>query len=108
MSLQIYDLTHTYGQFMPEWPSHPGVDIDVLKFHARDGVYEVNWEGIMHRGTHMDAPLHVTENTPDIMDYPCGSCAAPVCACPSPRKSGALSLPRIWRPPPPRSRRAIS
>ena len=62
MSLQIYDLTHTYGQFMPEWPSHPGVDIDVLKFHARDGVYEVNWEGIMHRGTHMDAPLHVTEN----------------------------------------------
>lgn len=43
MSLQIYDLTHTYGQFMPEWPSHPGVDIDVLKFHARDGVYEVNW-----------------------------------------------------------------
>ena len=49
MSLQIYDLTHTYGQFMPEWPSHPGVDINVLKFHARDGVYEVNWEGIMHR-----------------------------------------------------------
>ena len=59
MSLQIYDLTHTYGQFMPEWPSHPGVDIDVLKFHARDGVYEVNWEGIMHRGTHMDAPSHM-------------------------------------------------
>jgi len=55
---------------MPEWPSAANVDLDVLKFHARDGVWELNWEGIMHRGTHMDAPLHVTENTPTIMDYP--------------------------------------
>ena len=33
-------------------------------------MYEVQWEGIMHRCTHMDAPLHVTENTPTINDYP--------------------------------------
>ena len=70
MSLRIYDLSHVYSQFAPEWPSHPGIDIDVTKFHAKDGVYEVNWEGIMHRSTHMDAPLHVTENTHDIMSYP--------------------------------------
>jgi len=55
---------------MPEWPSAPNVDLDVLKFHARDGLWEINWEGIMHRCTHMDAPLHVTENTPTIMEYP--------------------------------------
>ena len=70
MSLEIYNLSHTFEQFMPEWPSSPGVDIDINKFHARDGVYEVKWEGIMHRGTHMDAPLHVTENTPDITGFP--------------------------------------
>lgn len=70
MSLKVYDLTYTFTQFMPEWPSNPSVNIDVLKFHAKDGVYEVQWEGIMHRGTHMDAPLHVTENTGDINDYP--------------------------------------
>jgi kynurenine formamidase len=70
MSLKVYDLTYTFTQFMPEWPSNPSVNIDVLKFHAKDGVYEVQWEGIMHRGTHMDAPLHVTENTPTINDYP--------------------------------------
>jgi len=70
MTLKIYDLTHTYRQFMPEWPSTPNVDLDVLKFHARDGLWELNWSGIMHRCTHMDAPLHVTENTPDIMTYP--------------------------------------
>ena len=92
MSLQIYDLTHTYGQFMPEWPSHPGVDIDVLKFHARDGVYEVNWEGIMHRGTHMDAPLHVTENTPDIMDYPLWQlCGTGVCVSIPKEKWGIIT-----------------
>jgi kynurenine formamidase len=68
MSLEIYNLSHTFEQFMPEWPSSPGVDIDVVKFHAKDGIYEINWEGIMHRCTHMDAPLLVTENTPSIAD----------------------------------------
>ena len=70
MSLEIYDLTHTFEQFMPEWPSTPSVNLTVNKFHAKDGIYEVNWEGIMHRCTHMDAPLHVTENTPTISEYP--------------------------------------
>ncbi len=70
MSLKVYDLTHTFKQFMPEWPSSPSVNIDVDKFHARDGIWQVQWEGIMHRCTHMDAPLHVTENTPTINDYP--------------------------------------
>ncbi len=70
MGLEIYDLSHTFEQFMPEWPSTPNVNLSVSKFHAKDGIYEINWEGIMHRCTHMDAPLHVTENTPDIMGYP--------------------------------------
>ncbi len=70
MSLEIYDLSHTFTQFIPEWPSSPGVNVTVKKFHAKDGVYQVEWEGIMHRCTHMDAPLHVTECTPDISDYP--------------------------------------
>ena len=29
----------------------------------------LEYEGIMHRGTHMDAPIHVLENTPFITDY---------------------------------------
>lgn len=70
MPLEIYTLSHTFEQFMPEWPSSPGVNLTVNKFHAKDGVYEINWEGIMHRGTHMDAPNHVTENTHDISEYP--------------------------------------
>ena len=70
MALDIYDLTHRWGHGMPEWPSSPGVNVSIKKFHAKDGVYQAEFEGIMHRGTHMDAPLHVTENTPTLTGYP--------------------------------------
>ena len=70
MTVKVYNLSHTFTQFIPEWPSTPSVNVKVSKFHAKDGIYEVEWEGIMHRCTHMDAPLHVTENTPSIADYP--------------------------------------
>ena len=42
MSLKVYDLTHTFTQFMPEWPSTPSVNISIDKFHAKDGVYQVS------------------------------------------------------------------
>ena len=55
---------------MPQWPSAPGINVLTLQFHAHHGVYVTEFEGIMHRGTHMDAPLHVTENTPSLTGYP--------------------------------------
>ena len=33
-----------------------------VEFHAKDGLLVQQFEGIMHRGTHMDAPIHVQEN----------------------------------------------
>ncbi|MCC8156901.1 MAG: cyclase family protein [Oscillospiraceae bacterium] len=80
MSIQIYDLTHNYEQFMPEWPSSPCMNLTLQKFHANNALYELKWEGSMHRGTHMDAPIHVTENTPGITDYPLWQlCGTGVC-----------------------------
>ena len=67
--LRMFNLSQPWGHHMPEWPSTPGVNVNVKKFHAKDGVYQTEFEGISHRGTHMDAPIHVTENTPHIMDY---------------------------------------
>ena len=67
--LQFFDLTNRWGHGMPEWPSAPGINTTVRRFHARDGVFEMEFEGIMHRGTHVDAPLHVTENTPGLLGY---------------------------------------
>ncbi|MDP7625040.1 MAG: cyclase family protein [Rhodospirillales bacterium] len=68
--VKLYNLTHPWGHHMPEWPSTPAVNVRVKKFHAKDGFYQNEVDAIMHRGTHMDAPIHVTENTPDIMGYP--------------------------------------
>ena len=55
---------------MPEWPSAPGINVLTHQYHANHGLLVHEFEGIMHRGTHMDAPLHVTENTPTITGYP--------------------------------------
>ena len=70
MGVQIFDITHTFEPFMPQWPSGCNLKMEVIRFHANDNMYNIQWEGIMHRGTHMDAPLHVTECTPDITQYP--------------------------------------
>ena len=68
MSVQIFDLSHTFEPFMPQWPSGCNLKEEVIRYHADADMYNIQWEGIMHRGTHMDAPLHVTELTPEAVD----------------------------------------
>jgi kynurenine formamidase len=43
-----------------------------LQFHARGGVLVQYVEGMMHRGTHMDAPIHV-----QALDHGLGTYMAP-------------------------------
>lgn len=108
MSVQIFDLSHTFEPFMPQWPSGCNLKEEVIRFHAFDGMYNVQWEGIMHRGTHMDAPLHVTELTPDITQYPRALLRLRRLPGTSPRASGARSSPRICRSLTTSSRKATS
>jgi kynurenine formamidase len=68
--LKFFNLSARWGHGIPQWPSAPGINVLTLQFHALDGVYVTEFEGIMHRSTHMDAPLHVTENTPGLTGYP--------------------------------------
>jgi kynurenine formamidase len=68
--LQFYDLSHRWGHGMPQWPSRANLNVRVVEFHAKDGLLVQQFEGIMHRGTHMDAPIHVQENTPTLTGYP--------------------------------------
>jgi kynurenine formamidase len=67
--LEFYELSHVCGHGMPEWPSNPNYNIRTRQMHSKDGVLVQEFHGIMHRGTHMDAPIHVLENTPFITDY---------------------------------------
>ena len=55
---------------MPQWPSRANLNVRVVEFHAKDGLLVQQFEGIMHRGTHMDAPIHVQENQPTLTGYP--------------------------------------
>ncbi len=68
--LKFYNLSCRFSHGMPEWPTVPGISLMPMHHHANQGIQVTEWEGVMHRGTHMDSPLHVTENTPSIIDYP--------------------------------------
>lgn len=67
--LQLFDLSARWEHGMPEWPSSTGIRINPKLFHAKDGMAVAEMDGIMHRGTHMDAPVHVTENLPTLTGY---------------------------------------
>ncbi|HEY4277814.1 MAG TPA: cyclase family protein [Conexibacter sp.] len=68
-ALELYDLTQPWGHGMPEWPSAPAIRVNPLMYHAKDGVAVAEMDATMHRGTHMDAPMHVMEEMPSIADY---------------------------------------
>ncbi len=68
--LTFIELTHRWGHGMPQWPSRANLNVRVVEFHAKDGLLVQQFEGIMHRGTHMDAPIHVQENQPTLTGYP--------------------------------------
>jgi len=68
--LELINLSTDWGHGMPQWPSRANLNVRVVEFHARDGLLVQQFEGIMHSGTHMDAPIHVQENTPTLTGYP--------------------------------------
>ncbi len=69
-SLEFFNLSHSWGHGMPEWPSSAILNVRTVYFHAKEGVRVNEIETTMHRGTHMDAPIHVAENTPTLTNYP--------------------------------------
>ena len=76
--LIIHDLSHEWGHDMPFWPAglhsaFPPHEFHRVQFHARNGALVQYFNGVMHRGTHMDCPLHVQENTHDITGFPLSS-----------------------------------
>jgi kynurenine formamidase len=67
--LRYYDLSNTFGHGVPQWPSGAALNVRVSKFHALNGMLVQDVEAIVHRSTHMDAALHVTENAPSLTGY---------------------------------------
>ena len=67
--LRYYELSNYWGHGVPQWPSSPNLNSRVTKFHAKDGFLVQEIDAIVHRSTHMDAQLHVTENGKSLTGY---------------------------------------
>ncbi len=70
--LRFYNLSHELDHNMPQWPSPMSPPLLVHKrlYHAMHDQYVVEYDGIMHRGTHMDTPIHVTAGQPYMDGFP--------------------------------------
>ncbi|MFE2427809.1 cyclase family protein [Streptomyces sp. NPDC059373] len=70
-NLRFYNLSHTLGHNMVQWPSPFSAPLVVnrLYYHSMHDFFTVEYDGIMHRGTHMDAPVHVTADQPYLDSY---------------------------------------
>ncbi len=64
--VRLYNLSHEISHNMPQWPSpfSPPLATNRVQYHAMHDVYTVEYDGILHRGTHMDSPIHVEANEP--------------------------------------------
>jgi kynurenine formamidase len=58
----IVDLTHTHSPEFPTFFGTPGVTLKQLKEIKKDGFNMMEWTVLEHSGTHMDAPIHFSEN----------------------------------------------
>ena len=56
---QVVDLTHPFGPEFPTYFGKPGIQINIL---ASGAYNSKEWVVNEHAGTHMDAPLHFSEN----------------------------------------------
>jgi kynurenine formamidase len=58
----VVDLTHTMSPEFPTFFGVPGIELQKQYEYAKDG-FNLNWWRLMeHAGTHLDAPLHFSEN----------------------------------------------
>lgn len=70
LAAPMHDLTHDWGYNVSFWPGkNPIHSFSRHQFHSRDGAQVLHFSTVMHRGTHMDCPLHVLAGTHDITGF---------------------------------------
>lgn len=58
----VVDLTHTMSPEFPTFFGVPGIELQKQFDFAKDGLNAHWWRVMEHAGTHLDAPLHFSEN----------------------------------------------
>jgi kynurenine formamidase len=68
--MRYIDLTHTFKQNMPVYPSDPKSELKQTAFVNKNGYNDFQITTNMHVGTHMDAPFHMLQNGKRLSEYP--------------------------------------
>lgn len=68
--MRLIDLSYPLANDSPVYPSDPPLIIKHEKEYARDGYNLFTITTTMHVGTHLDAPIHLTESQKTIDEYP--------------------------------------
>jgi len=74
----VVDLTHTMSPDFPTFFGVPGIELQKLYDFKKDG-FNLNWWRIIeHAGTHLDAPLHFSENGNSVEKIVAGELVVPL------------------------------
>ncbi|MEQ8258461.1 MAG: cyclase family protein [Roseovarius confluentis] len=75
----VEDLTHAYGPDFPTYFGAPGISMEQKFNFADNGFNLMELTVNEHTGTHVDAPLHFSEDGASVDEIPVGSLVAPLC-----------------------------
>ena len=67
---RLIDLSHSIDERTPAYPGDPPVKLFQAKFFVKDGFTNYQLETGMHSGTHLDGPMHLTEQIKYISAIP--------------------------------------
>ena len=74
----VVDLTHTMSPAFPTFFGVPGIELQKQFDFKKDG-FNLNWWRIIeHAGTHLDAPIHFSENGATVEKIPVDTLVAPL------------------------------
>ena len=74
----VVDLTHTMSPEFPTFFGVPGIEIE-KKFDFKKDGFNLNWWRIIeHAGTHLDAPIHFSENGATVEKIVAGELVVPL------------------------------
>jgi kynurenine formamidase len=75
---RVIDLTHTMSADFPTFDGTPGIEMQKVFDLKKDGYNLYRWGLIEHSGTHLDAPIHFSENGMAVEQIPAETLVVPL------------------------------
>src|SRR5215831_15738445 len=74
----VVDLTHTMSADFPTFFGVPGIEMEKKFDFRKDGFNLYWWRIVEHAGTHLDAPIHFSEDAASADIIPVGTLVTPL------------------------------